>query len=144
MKRLNKKGFTLVELLAVIVILGVLLLIAVPAISTITADSKFNSAKDSAMNVLEAGRTCSMAKNAICDKAAVASYIDATGTIGTLTLDVPADNPIVKAFSYTENGYTITFSDATGCSISTAKSQINKVTRDKPTVSCSGNPSAAS
>lgn len=32
-KRLNKKGFTLVELLAVIVILGILLLLAIPAIT---------------------------------------------------------------------------------------------------------------
>ena len=33
MKRLNKKGFTLVELLAVIVILGIIMLVAIPAVT---------------------------------------------------------------------------------------------------------------
>ena len=39
----NKKGFTLVELLAVIVILGVLLLIAVPSITGVIENSRKNS-----------------------------------------------------------------------------------------------------
>ena len=36
----NKKGFTLVELLAVIVILGVLLMIAVPAVQNVIKKAK--------------------------------------------------------------------------------------------------------
>lgn len=40
MKRLNKKAFTLIELLAVIIILGVLLLIAVPAVSRYIQESR--------------------------------------------------------------------------------------------------------
>lgn len=43
MKNLNKKGFTLVELLAVIVILGVIMLIAIPSVGTIIKNSKENS-----------------------------------------------------------------------------------------------------
>lgn len=43
MKNLNKKGFTLVELLAVIVILGVIMLIAIPSVGTIIKNSRENS-----------------------------------------------------------------------------------------------------
>jgi type IV pilus assembly protein PilA len=42
MKIKNEKGFTLVELLAVIIILGVLLVIAVPAVSSYINDSRKN------------------------------------------------------------------------------------------------------
>lgn len=40
MNRLNKKGFTLVEMLVVIVILGVVLAIAIPAVSNITKNNR--------------------------------------------------------------------------------------------------------
>ena len=40
MKRLNKKGFTLVELLVVIVILGVIMSIAIPSITSSIERSK--------------------------------------------------------------------------------------------------------
>lgn len=39
-KRLNKKAFTLMELLAVIVILGVIMLIAIPSISNVITNSR--------------------------------------------------------------------------------------------------------
>ena len=50
----NKKGFTLVELLAVIVILGVLLLVAVPAISNVQKSAKIDSLKNGALMVIKA------------------------------------------------------------------------------------------
>ena len=42
----NKKGFTLVELLAVIVILGVLLMIAVPAVQNVIKKAKIMQLKN--------------------------------------------------------------------------------------------------
>lgn len=53
-KKLNQKGLTLVELLAVIVILGIIAAIAVPAIGNIIANTKYNAAKADAINALNA------------------------------------------------------------------------------------------
>ena len=53
MKKINKKGFTLVELLAVIVILGVLLLIAVPSVTNIINNSKKKAFASAAKLMIE-------------------------------------------------------------------------------------------
>ena len=53
MKKLNKKGFTLVELLAVIVILGVLLLIAVPSVTKLIDNSRKNAFKSAVQLSIE-------------------------------------------------------------------------------------------
>ncbi|MFD2639237.1 prepilin-type N-terminal cleavage/methylation domain-containing protein [Piscibacillus salipiscarius] len=50
----KEKGVTLVELLAVIIILGIIALIAVPAIAGVIDESKYNSLKASAINAIEA------------------------------------------------------------------------------------------
>ncbi|SKA90829.1 MULTISPECIES: type II secretion system protein [Sporosarcina] len=52
----NEKGLTLVELLAVIVILGIIAAIAVPAIGNIITNSKVNALKADGQNVLAAAQ----------------------------------------------------------------------------------------
>lgn len=53
-KRLNQKGLTLIELLAVIVILAIVAAIAVPAIGNVIENSRYNAVKADAVNVLSA------------------------------------------------------------------------------------------
>ena len=50
----NEKGLTLIELLAVIVILAIISAIAVPAIGNIIENTRYNAAKADAINVLNA------------------------------------------------------------------------------------------
>lgn len=52
----NKKGFTLVELLAVIVILGVLLMIAVPAVQNVIKKTKNNATQKQAELFIDAAK----------------------------------------------------------------------------------------
>ena len=61
----NKKGFTLVELLAVIVILGVLLMIAVPAVQNVIKKTKNNAPQKQAELFIDAAK-----KMAIIDEPA--------------------------------------------------------------------------
>ena len=55
MKQKRNKGFTLVELLAVIVILAVIALIAVPVVMNIIVKARKSAFKDSAYGIIEAG-----------------------------------------------------------------------------------------
>ena len=57
MKKLNKKGFTLVELLAVIVILSVLMLIALPSVINIMNKARDDAFKDEALSFISAAET---------------------------------------------------------------------------------------
>jgi type IV pilus assembly protein PilA len=50
----NEKGLTLIELLAVLVILGIIAAIAIPAIGNIIEDSREDAVKQDAIKILEA------------------------------------------------------------------------------------------
>ncbi len=63
MKNLNKKGFTLVELLAVIVILALIMAIAIYSISGIMQNSREGVFKDTAISIIKGVRTQLMSVN---------------------------------------------------------------------------------
>ena len=54
MKKLNKKGFTLVELLAVIVILALLMVVAVSTVGNVQENAKKNALKTEAQKIVNA------------------------------------------------------------------------------------------
>lgn len=63
----NKKGFTLVELLAVIVILGVLLMIAVPAVQNVIKKTKNNATQKQAELFIDAAKKMAIINEATSD-----------------------------------------------------------------------------
>ena len=60
--KLNKKGFTLVELLAVIAILAILMVIAIPGVITLFNNGKENAFVTEVQSVLKAAKTDFMGK----------------------------------------------------------------------------------
>ena len=75
MKRINKKGFTLVELLAVIVIMGILMMVAIPSISRVIENSRKDTFVDIAKSYANAAKTLWTADALTCE-GTVASAVD--------------------------------------------------------------------
>ncbi|MHB8092530.1 MAG: GspH/FimT family pseudopilin [Syntrophales bacterium] len=86
--RSDKRGFTLVELMIVIAIMGILAAFAAPNFRTYMAQSRLNGAARQVMSDLMNARMLSVAQNrnvqVVFSSSAVASYnYDATGTAVT-------------------------------------------------------------
>ncbi|PIC96669.1 Tfp assembly type protein [Sporosarcina sp. P26b] len=121
-KKLNQKGLTLVELLAVIVILGIIAAIAVPAIGNIITNSKVNAMKADGQNILAAAQMY-FAENG--EK--TAELVDLTGggflnDVGGITeatvSKVDGGNTLTGVA--TTKGVTVTFTNATSKMITDA------------------------
>jgi type IV pilus assembly protein PilA len=89
----NKKGVTLVELLAVIIILGIIAAIAVPTIGKLIDNQRQNAAETEWANILEAARlykTAEPTKTTVTLAVLVADgYIDVA--VGDVVLDDDAN-----------------------------------------------------
>ena len=63
----SKKGFTLVELLAVIVIMGILMMVAIPSISRVIENSRKDTFVDIAKSYADAAKTLLTADTLTCE-----------------------------------------------------------------------------
>ena len=77
MKKINSKGFTLVELLAVIVIMGILMMVAIPSVSRTIENSRKDTFVDIAKSYANAVKTLWTADGLTCGTAnTVSSAVD--------------------------------------------------------------------
>ncbi|WP_262173466.1 prepilin-type N-terminal cleavage/methylation domain-containing protein [Saccharococcus sp. Marseille-Q5394] len=119
-KRLkNEKGLTLVELLAVIVILGIIAAIAVPAIGGVIENSKYNAVKADALNALNAANLYFIdgkADSVTIDTLVSEGYLENRGKLptgNTNKVEKGTPSKITTAEIDYSGGKKVTFSGAT-------------------------------
>lgn len=118
-KRLNQKGLTLIELLAVIVILAIVAAIAIPAIGNVIQNSRVKAAKNDAIVLLESGRLFEADNGTVTTGSTVTGaqledYAETDGgfTMTSVTLTKTADGFELDG-NWTNGSNNWTFTDAT-------------------------------
>ena len=100
----NEKGLTLIELLAVIVILGIIAAIAVPAIGNIVNDSRDKAIVSDALNIIAGAKLAHIETKcgtAGCDATALAGYID--GSVpSTVVVTLAGAEWQIKGYDFTD------------------------------------------
>lgn len=122
----NEKGLTLIELLAVIVILGIIAAIAIPSIANIIEKSRFDAIKADGIQVLNSAKlyvSGNGEKSTGITEADLEEYLDNETTLATgYTVSVVNGNMQLTATGKKGN-ITVAFKNA-------SIEQINKATKD--------------
>lgn len=119
----NEKGLTLIELLAVIVILGIIAAIAVPSIANIIEKSRFDAIKADGIQVLNAAKIYISADGTEDTDIGVSQleqYLDNETTFDSYSVDV-VDGQLELTGSATKGNITVTFTSATTEEINNAE-----------------------
>jgi len=103
--RTDQRGFTLVELLAVIVILGVIAAIAVPAIGNVISKSKDDARDQSILLVRDAAETYMLSNEAPADF--TVGDLVTGGFLRSVPTD-PATGTTMETWKITTNGKQVT------------------------------------
>ena len=99
----NQKGFTLIELMIVVAIIGILAAIALPAYQNYTKKAKFTETVNSTAAVKSAVEVCAQVNNALTNCTSNTNGIpaDITGRLTTTAGVIVATNPDTDLGTYT-------------------------------------------
>lgn len=118
------KGFTLVELLAVILILGIISLIAIPTITNIIDDAKIGAEKTTAIQMAASAESYNELCNLKDDETCVKDFTTLTDSTLKNTLNLKGTIPSIADITtfeivndkvnltYTKNGITCTIANS--------------------------------
>lgn len=112
-KRLkDQRGLTLVELLAVVVILGIIAAIAVPSIGNIVEKSRYDAAKSEALQAIAAAKLYVAGEGPTTDnkysQTLLSDYLETTGYWDTIEVTY---DPATKAYTFTGTAKTGKFTN---------------------------------
>ena len=112
MKRNNKKGFTIVELVIVIAVIAILAAVMIPTFGTIVADANKSAAIQVARSKYTEITTADITDDGLYNNSKNVSETDLVYNVAENTTTGVYE---IKAFSYKHtNGYTATLNVATG------------------------------
>ncbi len=123
----NQKGLTLVELLAVIVILGIIAAIAVPSIGNIIEKSRADAIKAEAVQTINAAKLYVAAKGVPTDNnmdsTDLADYLDTNSNTLTNVVVTSTNNDLTISATGSKGNVSITFTNASIQQINNAESK---------------------
>ena len=94
----EEKGLTLIELLAVIVILGIIAAIAIPAIGNVIENSRYGAAKSDMLNAISAANVYAADKGEDPSNLTdLSDFLENKGTITDATFSRTGDNMAITA-----------------------------------------------